>query len=293
MWAVWALALVLIAASLACNAAALRPEEGSEATVAAVYGTITAQAMTAGPADPDAAATATADPGGETGDEGLTPAAPNARPGNGPAVSIPPCQGSVTIDGQLGEATSVARVALAENTYGAGQWAGAGDLSGEAQMCWTDRALYVGVDVTDDVHVQTQTGSTMWRGDEIELFFDGDLRGDFYAESPNSDDTQLGLSPGNFDDLPPSAVQYRPDIRSASDVDLAARASGSGYALEAAIPWSLLRVEPAAGAVYGFCLALSDNDQAGQASQDSMVSHCPRLISSNPTTWSSLELLGQ
>lgn len=292
MWALWALGGALAAAALACNAAGLRSEEGSQATVAAVYGTITAQALTAGPGDDAGAATATAEPNDENGDDdGLTPDAPNARPGNGPVVSVPRCTGSITVDGLLGDDTATASVTLGENTFGAGEWTGAGDLSGEARLCWTDTALYVAVDVTDDIHVQTQEGSTMWRGDEVELFLDGDLRGDFYSETPNGDDTQLGLSPGNFDDLEPSAVQYRPDVRSA-DVNLAAQSSNGGYTLEAAVPWSLLRVEPAPGQVYGFCLALSDNDQAGEASQDSMVSQCPNLITSDPTTWSTLELLG-
>ena len=292
MWALWALGGVLVAAALACNAAGLRSDEGTQATVAAVYATITAQAMTASPDDPDAIATATVEPGSEDDEEGgLTPAAPNARPGNGQALSVPRCTGSITIDGLLGDATSTTSVTLADNTFGRGQWTGVGDLSGEAQLCWTDTALYVAVDVTDDVRVQTQEGSTMWRGDEVELFLDGDLRGDFYSNIPSSDDVQLGLSPGNFENLSPSAVQYRPDVRSA-DVTIAAQRTDSGYTLEAAVPWSLLRVQPAAGQVYGVCLALSDNDQVGQASQDSMVSHCPNLITNDPTTWSTIELLG-
>jgi hypothetical protein len=47
---------------------------------------------------------------------------------------------------------------------------------------------------------------------------------------------------------------------------------------------------PRSGKNYGFCLALSDNDQPGTASQDSMVSHCTNLKVSDPTTWATLQL---
>ncbi|NLH07055.1 MAG: hypothetical protein GX484_05565, partial [Chloroflexi bacterium] len=40
MWALWALGGVLVAAALACNAAGLRSDEGTPATVAAVDATI-------------------------------------------------------------------------------------------------------------------------------------------------------------------------------------------------------------------------------------------------------------
>lgn len=293
-WAVWLLAMVLVSAALACNAAGLSSGEGSEATVESVYATITAQSLTAEPGGD--AVTATAAPGDDQDDvePGLTPQAPNARPGNGEVAQVPPCTGSITIDGLLGDASSAASLSLSANTFGSGQWGGASDLSGEARLCWTERALYLAVDVTDDVHVQNQTGRNMWRGDEVEVVFDADLQGDYYAESWNSDDTQLGLSPGDFSERSPEAVMYRPDVRSAGEIDLAAQGDGSGgYTLEAAIPWSLLRATPESGKVFGFCVALSDNDQEGEASQDSMVSHCPRLLVSNPTTWSTLELLGQ
>lgn len=292
----WFLAAVLSMAALACNAAGLSSGEGSQATVAAVYATITAQALTAGPDDTvGEGVTATAPPpdSGSVDASDFTSTPPAIRPGNGQPVQVPPCQGTITIDGLVGEAASVGRVSMVENTYGADEWSGTSDLSGEGVLCWTDDALYVGVEVTDDVHSQDQTGSDSWRGDEVEMVFDAQLQADYDVNVWNNDDTQLGLSPGSFAGLPPSVVEYRPDVRTVPESDIAAQAAGSGYGLEAVIPWSVLRVDAQAGAIFGFCLALSDNDQPGEASQDSMVSHCPDLFISNPTTWTTLELLAE
>jgi hypothetical protein len=173
-------------------------------------------------------------------------------------------------------------------TYGAGEWLGAADLSGYTRLCWNDNGLFMYVEVTDDVHVQNQRGETSWKGDEVELLFDGDLRGDFYNTVWNSDDVQLGLSPGDFADLSPASVRYHPSISLLAGIELTARplaGSSGGYVLEAKIPWVELSTAPQAGLNVGFCLALSDNDHVGAAQQDTMVSHCTRLRVSDPTTW--------
>lgn len=293
-WAIWMIVVVLIAVALACNAAGAQ-ETDTQATVVAVYATITAQAAAAG-SEGDAV-TATAGPGDDDIAEGVTPSlsptAPAERSGNGETVELPRCAAPITVDGAEDDWTNGVSLLLDSVTYGATQWAGADDLSGSAQACWTDTALYVVVSVMDNVHVQTQTGANIWRGDEVEIVFDGDLQGDFYSENASSDDVQLGLSAGDFDALPTSAELYFPTTRDAAEIDVAARRPAEavgGYRLEASVPWSLLGVTPAAGRSYGFCLALSDNDQVDQASQDSMVSHCLGLAVRTPTTWATMRL---
>jgi hypothetical protein len=342
----WLPPLTLLAlAALACNAAGFEGPD-AEATNAAVYATITAQAATAG--IPQTASgervTATPPPANTpaTGTPTVSPTAPAERTGNGPRLAFPPCGAALTVDGDLADWLSGegAVFSLDAVTYGATAWSGADDLSGQAQACWTGDALYLFVEVTDNAHVQTQTGGTQWQGDEVELVFDADLSGqaracwtgdalylfvevtdnahvqtqtggtqwqgdevelvfdadlagDFYEEEWDADDTQLGLSPGDFADLPPTAVVYRPAYRAAPEVEVAARqplAIGGNYTLEARIPWTVFGVQPEGGDLYGFCLALSDNDQPGEASQDSMASHCPGLVVSRPVTWTTLEL---
>lgn len=303
------LAVMLALAALACNMAALN-EPDSQATVAAVYATITAQAAMAGPPDgpssgavlptplPDDATTPGGTPAPTDAASSPTPSAtpPESRTGNGENVTVRRCQRSISVDGSRADwepLAGVARFGLGHVVYGAGSRTGPDDLSGEAWACWTDSALYLFVQVVDDVHVQTQSGATAWRGDEVEIVFDGDLQGDFYATRWSDDDVQLGLSPGDFASLPPSAVRYHPSVRNAPEVSIAAQRpadAAGGYSLEAAIPWSTLGVTLQTGVGYGFCIALSDNDQPGTANQESMVSNCPNLRVTNPTTWATIEL---
>lgn len=296
-WVVLAASGMLALAALACNADTGQPD--TQATVAAIYLTITAQAEAAGlptvtpggavPGDGQPSAT----PPAATETPTLTPTPPAERSGNGVNLAFARCSAGVVVDGDGSEwsaLSGLSTLALDTSTYGAANWSGAVDASAQARACWTAGTLYLLVDVTDDAHVQTQQGATAWKGDEIELVFDSDLRGDFYTESWNNDDTQLGLSPGDFGALPPSAVRYHPSVEGISSIQVAAQQAGTGYMLEAAIPWAVLGAAPVGGVRYGLCVALSDNDQPGQASQDSMVSHCTRLRVSDPTTWVTVEM---
>ncbi len=288
--AVGAVLSVLGLAVLACTVPGAQQPDTS-ATVQAVYLTITAQALTSPP--PTATTIGTTLPALDTSPTAVLPPSatpPDARTGNGPSLIIPRCAVSMTIDAAETDwiiQPGVSRFALDSVTYGAGEWLGTADLSGYVRLCWNDDGLFVYVEVTDDVHVQNQQGETSWKGDEVELVFDSDLRGDFYNAVWNGDDIQLGLSPGNFADLPPTSVRYHPTINRPAGIELTARqlAGGRGYVLEAKISWGELAVTPQAGLNVGLCLALSDNDHIGTAQQDTMVSHCSRLRVSDPTTW--------
>jgi hypothetical protein len=302
---VWALiilpVLVLALASLACGNVPERPD--SQATVQAFYATITAQAASGspfptrdvtqapvGPTDAPATNRPTLTPS-------ITPTPPDARTGLGEFSTIRRCPTDIDIqiDGSANEWDQInaAEILLDEASFGEDEWLGDADLSGRAHVCWTETGLFMLIRVTDDVLVQNEVGLTSWRGDEIEFFFDGDLRGDYYDDSYNGDDAQLGLSPGNFDAIAPNAVMYRPD-QEKLDADrllLAARrevGSGANYVLEAAIPWSLLRTVPQANTNYGMCIALNDNDHVGTSQQDTMVGNCSELETPDPTTFATV-----
>ncbi len=72
----------------------------------------------------------------------------------------------------------------------------------------------------------------------------------------------------------------------------AGKTSTTGYTLEAKIPWSVFGLTPVDGARYGFALSVSDNDAAGTATQQSMVSSVSTRTLVNPTTWGTLILVG-
>lgn len=288
---------VITLAALACNV----PIGGddSAATVQAIYVTITAQASSAPPlTQPGGVATSQSMPSPTaTPTIGVSPTAPQNRSGNGNNLIIARCAADVVADAKDTDWTSqtgAVGVPLAQNTYGSSEWSGAADLSGSARLCWNDKGLYLFVDVTDDVHVQDQRGETSWKGDEVEFLFDADLRGDFYHDSWNNDDIQLGLSPGNFADLVPAPYLYHPTIGLPRGVELDAESLGTagGYRLEAELLWdaALGINRPTAGQSFGLCVALSDNDHTNAAQQDSMTSHCIRLKVTDPSTWITVTL---
>jgi len=53
-----------------------------------------------------------------------------------------------------------------------------------------------GLTSKDDVFVQNQTGELIFKGDSLELLFDTNLAADSHSVLANSDDYQLGISPG-------------------------------------------------------------------------------------------------
>lgn len=212
-----------------------------------------------------------------------------------PGVAVLPATrpaSAPTIDGDLGEWALTLR--LDQNAFGGDQWTGSGDAAADYAFAWDDDRLYLAVRVSDDVFVQTERGATLFRGDSLELLFDGDLGGDFDSTELSPDDSQLGLSPGDFSSVGADTYLWFPrTLQGASTgVSLAARKTTVGYDLEAAIPWSLFGVRPAVGARYGLLLSLNDNDQPGVAVQQSMISSTSGRRLTNPTTWATLDLLG-
>jgi len=171
-------------------------------------------------------------------------------------------------------------------------WQGWRDLSGIFFITWDTDNLYVGVEVTDDQHVQNESGRTMYKGDDIEIQLDAELEADFAEDKLSDDDHQIGLSAGNFDDRPPEAYVWLPSERSGAMIEMAARQTANGYVLEAAIPWWVLGVQPQPERAYGFALSLSDNDTPGTSEQECMVSTSPnRTTYSNPTLLGNLVLM--
>lgn len=220
----------------------------------------------------------------------LTPTlAPLSRP-NGELV-VAARADARTIDGN---ATDWADVPYSANNivFRSENWTGAGDLSARYNVAWNNDFLYVIVQVTDDAHVQTQTGELLFRGDSVEILFDANFRQDFNNPDLTADDAQLGLSPGALNGDAASSYMWFPAARKGppSGVQVAALRTDLGYTIEAAIPWNVLGAQPAAGERYGFTLSISDNDAANTAAQETMSSSVPARRLTDPTTWGTLEL---
>jgi hypothetical protein len=200
------------------------------------------------------------------------------------------------IDGSLAEWPSQPSFLAAHQVYAVSEWDGSDDVTAAWQLLWDNDNLYIAVTVTDDIHVQTQTGRDSHRGDSLEIQLDTDRFGDLQAIQVSADDYQITLSPGNFVDLPPSAYRFRGSTSGRIEdapghaIAVAAQRTPTGYALEAAIPWSDLSVTPHAGLVLGLALNVNDNDSPGTAVQEIMKSSAPERILVVPSSWGTLTL---
>jgi len=178
--------------------------------------------------------------------------------------------------------------------YGASEWQNVDDLSAAVFLGWDQTYLYIAVKVHDDTYVQNATGAYIYQGDSIEILLDTDVSGDYYLASLSADDFQLGISPGNpGPNQNPEAYLWFPRNLEGrrTSVKIAATRSGSGYHLEAAIPWSVFGVTPFSGQHFGFALSISDNDRVGKNLQQSMVSLVSTRVLTAPTTWGDLTLV--
>jgi hypothetical protein len=184
-------------------------------------------------------------------------------------LSIPAVSG-IKVDGSLSEWEKLPSIGdWNENdhvVWGRPNFAGPNDLGGRAWMGWDAKNLYVAADVIDDQHVQQDTGENIYRGDNVMVLLQTDRTSTRYF--------QIGLSPGSLSNsgdilsqLPPEAWVWQPQYVQGSGIVVAAAKTAKGYIIEAAIPWSFLKTQPAAGLRLGFDLCASDSDNAGTGLQ--------------------------
>ncbi|MBI4770974.1 MAG: LysM peptidoglycan-binding domain-containing protein, partial [Chloroflexi bacterium] len=152
---------------------------------------------------------------------------PNGLPIHAAHRATPP-----QIDGDLGEwslSNSISQV-----VYRPENWAGPADQGVTFAVGWDGTYLYLAASVVDDVHVQTQHGELIYKGDSLELLLDADLGGDYWYSNLSADDYQVGLSPGALTGDRPEAYLWYPASRAGlpGGVLLAARPNGGGYQLE-------------------------------------------------------------
>ena len=220
------------------------------------------------------------------------------REENGRVVFAYPVASPPSIDGRLnewgGRAYEVPYEFRDPEVAGLiGNRTGNADLSGRFYIEWDADHLFIGGDVTDDVHVQIKQGRLLFQGDDIEIQLDADLLGDWDDAAHSEDDAQVGFSAGDFGALSPEAYIWLPASQEqpGTMITVAARQTGEGYTLEAAIPWWVLGGRPAIETPVGFCLSLSDNDAPGTAQQQTLMSTAPDRTWGDPTTWGTLILM--
>lgn len=295
----------LALAALACRLGVPSSGGGVDATLqAGVTQTLGAQPV-APTAQPTLAAVATEPPSPTTPPTDL-PAAPATAtlPPPSPTVSDPtrpngaPIHAArlafdLNVDGLLAE-WGLLPHAIAAPVFQPENRSGPADSSGSFALAWDDAYLYLAVAIMDDVHVQTEFGETIFRGDSVELLLDARLQADHADARLSADDFQIGFSPGGLTAAPdPDVYLWFPQSRAGrpENIRFAFQPDGeAGYTLEAAVPWALFPVDPAPDALYGFAISASDNDVPDTAEQQSMISVVPTRRLADPTTWGTLVL---
>ena len=197
-----------------------------------------------------------------------------------------------TIDGNLGE-WNLTNYVVDKVVFGLDRWDNPQDLLARVMVGWDTRNLYIGAVVIDEDYEQNTSGVNLFRGDSLEILLDTNIAADFYVNYLTPDDFQLGISPGSPvpDEDPEAYLWYPASIDGGrSQVDIASVATGDGYRVEVAIPWSVFEMTPQAGQHYGFAFSVSDNDIDGGVAQQSMVSNVSTRRLSDPTTWGDLLL---
>ncbi|NLX95786.1 MAG: hypothetical protein GXY83_06385 [Rhodopirellula sp.] len=193
------------------------------------------------------------------------------------------------IDGRLDEWEAVPNgLLLADKqhaTYVPQRWRSPADLSARVWCAWRDEYLYLAADVVDDQHRQHGRGDEILRGDHVEIYLDLTPSVDPDRKQLGAGQVLVGLSPGALlqsgdplTDSPAEAIVFRPEGPAASGTLVASQKTEKGYAIEAAVPWSLLgeladnqALRPAIGLAFGLELAVSDNDSPEPAQEKMMT----------------------
>ena len=141
-------------------------------------------------------------------------------------------------------------------------------LEAAYKVAWDAQNLYLLVNITDPTPLNnTKDGDRLWAGDGVELFI-----GSEKLDQPGTllfTDHQVLLA-GRADTKPGSwhvvnaATQPEIKLINVPSVD------GSGYTLEAAIPWSALDVKPSEGQSLLFDLAIDDAPAGGDRTRQLM-----------------------
>ncbi|MFO7929751.1 MAG: sugar-binding protein [Candidatus Humimicrobiaceae bacterium] len=135
------------------------------------------------------------------------------------------------------------------------------DISGTFYSCWDEDNFYFAVQVIDDVFSQSFTGDQLNNGDSVVIVLDTDLEGDYQIQFLNSDDYQIEVSPGNFNNIAAEAFIRWPSNSSPNGADIKSSRLSNGYLIEASIPWdNFTNYHPQDEDMLGFTISILDTD---------------------------------
>ena len=187
----------------------------------------------------------------------------------------------ISVDGDLGEWAGMPNAMAVDRAeqvvWGRGTWTSVEDLSGTVRLAWRQEYLFVAAEVTDDALRQSERGFNLWKGDHVELYVDAAPDLDPGRDTFGEGQFHFGFSPGNFKntgdpliDCAPEAVCFAPKGVASAGVLVAAKQTGDGWVLEAAVPWPVFGIEPEKGLFLRVEAGLSDTD-GDSAQQETLM----------------------
>ena len=165
-------------------------------------------------------------------------------------LPCPKTKNAIVIDGNLVEWYKRPGIKLKEPkniVFSADEisWKGVDDLSGILYLGWDNDAFYVSGKITDDIVFQQATGSNIWRGDYVEIWFDTEPNYNPERTVRNDYTYQFGISPGDFEKQTPELYLWFPKGLNdrLSEIQWAIKEKATGYTFEARIPWNFIMVD--------------------------------------------------
>ncbi len=230
-------------------------------------------------------------PGTTVGTQGTLEVIDSAAIIAGPAPDI-------AIDGNLGDWAEVA-VAYrlrhpVSNNLGVARLGE--DASGTLWAAYDSGALYIAVEVADDVYSQPNEGNQIWRGDAVNINLSANGLGNT-PERPNALTFQLTMTPLAQPTGRAAAVLFAGNGQNFSDnstqlpVDIAGGVvTGQGWILEARIPWSVFELSGPPDQLDAAVFAVFDNDgevDGSRSAQAAILTNLPGVFFQEPLTWGS------
>ena len=168
---------------------------------------------------------------------------------------------------------------------------GRADLSGQVRFAYDEQFLYVAFQITDDGYAGYRGSNQQYfLGDSPQLSLDMELLSDYDDIERSQDDWQVDFYPG-FESPQVALWQLGSlGVRNFEEAAVAVSPTGSGYFLEAALPWRSLNTIPQPGDRLGLAANVNDNDTPNTNVQECIISTAPGWEWNNPTSWGTLYL---
>lgn len=192
---------------------------------------------------------------------------PGGGTGKNLTMDIPYASAPVPVDGEwngIAEGTAgKATLTLANRVSLNGT--GGNPITADYAFAWDEAKLYVTAKVNDPTPMKNNfQNSNIWKGDGLEMFFgpsELQMGGDLQF-----DDRQIILSAGVVNGTN-YWLWFNTGRQTPVNMAVKALPDGSGYVLDAAIPWDALRMQPVAGREFLFDFGFDDSEDGANRKQ--------------------------